>query len=220
MTRKIHSETPVLVASIAAGVSYMASWSLGLPDWESLIWKGAGVGLLALYAALRARSADGWLLAAVMVFGMLGDVLLNAANMIPGALAFLAGHLVATVLYLRNRRSALGLGQGLLALVLLASIPALAFLLPLDRTGAPAIALYASGLALMAACAWISRFPRYVIGLGAVMFAVSDLIIFARTGRFEGELFAGLAVWGLYYFGQLMICTGVSKVLTRQEQTA
>ena len=36
----------------------------------------------------------------------------------------------------------------------------------------------------------------------------------------EGELFAGLAVWGLYYFGQLMICTGVSRVLTREEQAA
>jgi uncharacterized membrane protein YhhN len=220
MTRRIHTETPVLVASIVAGVSYMASWNLGLAEWQGLVWKGAGVGLLAVYAALRARNADGWLLAAVMAFGTLGDVLLNSADMIPGALAFLAGHLIAAVLYLRNRRPRLTRSQGLLALVLLLAVPTLAFLLPLDRAGAPGIAVYAAGLGLMAATAWISRFPRLVVGLGALMFVVSDLMIFARPGRFDHDLIAGLAVWSLYYFGQLMICAGVSRVLAREAEAA
>jgi uncharacterized membrane protein YhhN len=44
------------------------------------------------------------LLVAVMAFGALGDVLLETSGMTVGALAFLAGHVVAIVLYLRNRR--------------------------------------------------------------------------------------------------------------------
>jgi uncharacterized membrane protein YhhN len=56
-----------------------------------------------------------------------------------------------------------------------------AFLLPADRAGAPGVALYSLGLALMAATAWLSRFPRYRVGIGALMFVVSDLLIFGRS---------------------------------------
>ena len=37
----------LLLAAIAAGVSYMASWGLHLPAAAETAWKGAGVGLLA-----------------------------------------------------------------------------------------------------------------------------------------------------------------------------
>jgi uncharacterized membrane protein YhhN len=59
----------VLVTSVLAGTSYMAAWSLGLPHPAITAWKGAGVALLAVYAALKARDADGWLICAVMAFG-------------------------------------------------------------------------------------------------------------------------------------------------------
>lgn len=171
----------VLIASILAGVSYVASWSLGLPPVAELTWKGLGVGLLAIYAALNARTLDGWLLVAVMAFGALGDVLLGAAGLTVGALAFLAGHLVAMALYLRNRRPAPGRSQLALAVVLVPAVVAVAFLLPADRAGAPGVAVYSLGLALMAATAWLSRFPRFRVGIGALMFVVSDLIIFGRA---------------------------------------
>ena len=94
----------LLWTAIAAGASYcLAAW-LGWHGPAVTAWKGAGVGLLALWAATRARSADGWLLAAVLALGAIGDVLLDAVGMTAGALAFLAGHLVAIALYLRNRR--------------------------------------------------------------------------------------------------------------------
>jgi uncharacterized membrane protein YhhN len=94
-----------------------------------------------------------------MALGALGDVLLGAAGLTVGALAFLAGHLVAIGLYLRNRgRTRLpaaswpgaGPGRGRSS----------AFLLPADRAGAPGVALYSLFLAMMAATAWLSRFPR------------------------------------------------------------
>lgn len=202
----------VLLASVLAGVSYIYSWSAGLSHPADLIWKGLGVGLLAVYAALKARDLNGWLLAVVMTFGMLGDVLLGV-NFIIGAVAFLIGHLVAIGLYLRNRRATVERSQLLFAAMLTAAVVLIAFLLPGDRAAAPGVAFYSLGLALMAATAWTSRFPRFQVGAGALMFVISDLLIFARMGPLTEGFLLGVAIWGLYYFGQLMICVGVVKTI-------
>lgn len=206
----------VLAASVVAGVSYVWSWSLPLSEGASLAWKGAGVGLLAVYAALKARDLDGWLICAVMAFGALGDVLLGAAGLVVGAVAFLIGHLIAIGLYWRNRRAATTASQRLLAIVLVPATVIVAYMLPADRAGAAGVAVYALGLALMAAFAWTSRFPRYRVGAGALMFVASDLLIFAREGALAGAAWIGLAIWGLYYFGQMLICTGVTTVLAKR----
>lgn len=207
-----------LAASVVAGVSYIASWDMPLSEAQSLTWKGLGVGLLALYAGLVARSRDGWLICAVMGFGALGDVLLGAISLTVGALAFLAGHLVAIGLYRANRRPSLTTSQRLFAIVLVPATVIIAYLLPTDRAMAPGIALYALGLSVMAAFAWTSRFPRFQVGIGAVMFVVSDLFIFAREGPLKGVAWVGLAVWGLYYFGQLLICVGVTGRLAARDR--
>ena len=69
----------------------------------------------------------------------------------------------------------------------------------------------------MAASAWISRFPRQLTGLGALMFVVSDLLIFYRTGRpIAREPWLGFAVWGLYFAGQTLIVLGVTRGLNSQ----
>ncbi|PZR31012.1 lysoplasmalogenase family protein [Caulobacter segnis] len=205
----------VLIASVIAGVSYIASWGLKLPMPAEVLWKGAGVGLLAVYAALKARATDGWLLAAVMALGALGDVLLVTSGLTIGALAFLAGHLTAIALYARNRRKASTLAF-LAAAAFIPVVVGIAFHLPADRAGAPGVALYATGLSAMAASAWLSRFPRGRVALGALMFVVSDLLIFARGGLLPESFATGLAVWGLYYAGQLMICLGVTAALTTE----
>lgn len=204
----------VLYAAILAGVSYIGGWFLDLPPGWSTVWKGTGVGLLAVYALLQARQLDGWLLAVVMAFGALGDVLLETHGLITGALAFLGGHLVAIGLYLKNRRPALGGADWAVAAGLLVAITVVAYLLPPDRSAAPGIALYASGLAAMTAAAWLSRFPRALVAAGAIMFAVSDLLIFLRTGRPALDGFPmGLAVWGLYFGGQALIAVVVTRAL-------
>jgi uncharacterized membrane protein YhhN len=202
----------VLAAAVAAGVSYVAGWFLAIPVPVATAWKGTGVGLLALYAALNARNLDGWLLVAVMAFGALGDVLLETHGLVTGALAFLAGHLTAIGLYLRNRRPALANGDWAVALALVSLVTVAAYLLPPERVGAGAIALYALGLAAMASAAWLSRFPRALVAAGALMFVVSDLLIFLRTGRPALDVFPmGLAVWGLYFGGQTLIAMGVVR---------
>ncbi|MFN3512259.1 MAG: lysoplasmalogenase family protein [Phenylobacterium sp.] len=206
----------VLAASLVAGISYVASWQMDLPPLAAMAWKGAGVALLAAYAGLRARSADGWLICAVMAFGALGDVLLEAAGLTVGAVAFLIGHLIAIGLYWRNRRPRITGADKLLAAALIAGTAGLAWLLPADRSLGAAAALYSLGLATMASAAWISRFPRALVGLGALMFVVSDLLIFARAGPLAQAAWVGLAIWGLYYFGQALICFGVVRALSRR----
>ncbi|WP_374139868.1 hypothetical protein [Sphingomonas sp. 32-62-10] len=64
----------LLGAALIAGASYLpADWLLA--DGPLLVaWKGAGVALLALWAARQARSLDGWLLAAIMALGVLPGI--------------------------------------------------------------------------------------------------------------------------------------------------
>lgn len=203
--------TIVLAAAIFAGVSYVGSWLLPLPPAAAIAWKGAGVALLALYAALGARNLDGWLLAGLLAFGAAGDVLLETHGFVVGGGAFFVGHLVAIALYLRHRRP-LTLGGLAYAGALFAFIVLTAYLLPKNRETASAIAFYATGLGAMTAAAWLSRFPRPLVAAGAIMFAVSDLLIFLRGGRPNLDILPmALAVWGLYFAGQTLIAVGVSR---------
>lgn len=208
-----------LAASIIAGVSYIASWSMDLSQAASLTWKGLGVGLLAVYAALKARDLNGWLLAAVMTLGTLGDVLLGI-HFITGAVAFLLGHCVAIGLYLRNRRQTIQKSQLALAVLLVPATVFVAFMLPADRAGAPGVAFYTLGLSLMAATAWTSRFPRFTVGIGALLFLASDLVIFAKMGPLPDTFVTGLAVWVPYYFGQMLIAVGAAGAIDHWRETA
>jgi len=99
---------------------------------------------------------------------------------------------------------------------MLVLIPVIAFMLPTERAAAPGITLYSAGLAAMTAAAWTSSFPRYRVGLGAVMFAVSDLLIFSRMGPLAQSPLPDLLIWPLYYFGQFLICVGVVGELRRR----
>jgi uncharacterized membrane protein YhhN len=204
--------TPWLLrAAVLAGLSYVASWGLGFGPTVMVIWKGAGVSLLALWAAMQARDQDGWLLVAVMALGAAGDVLLETAGLMIGAAAFAVGHLTAIWLYTRNRRASVTPSQRLLALLIVPITVVAAYLLPSDRSAASGITIYAFLLSLMAAMAWTSRFPRYRTGIGAMMFVASDLLIFARLGPIADTVTVGVAIWLLYFVGQWLIAVGVRE---------
>ena len=205
----------LLVVSLLFGLSYPLVWGLGWPESWTTAWKGAGVGLLALLAAVEARDLDGWLLAGLLGCGALGDILLvGSLNM--GAVAFMVGHVVAIWLYLRNRRPRLSASQRALVFLVVPASVLIAWSLPTDRGQAPGVAVYAAFVSAMAAVAWSSRFPRYVTGIGAMMFLSSDLIIFARMGPLAGAAGVGPASWLLYYAGQVLIALGVRNVLSRR----
>lgn len=212
-------DSPILLLAVIAGATYLpADWLL--PHGPAIIaWKGAGVSLLALWAASRARGLDGWWIAAVLALGALGDVLIEVIGLTAGALAFLAGHVLATILYLRHRRAEPWAKAGPIALGRLLIIPVLAYLFPADRSAAPGIALYATGLGAMAASAWLSDFPRNRVSFGALLFAVSDLLIFARLGPLHGSWIPDLFVWPLYFVGQTLIAVGVVEALVARRAT-
>lgn len=216
--RAFAEKRPWLVASLVAGITYFFVRNSEVPGIYLMAWKGTGVAMLAAYALARHKGADSRQIAAVMAFGALGDVLIELV-LEWGAIAFLIGHLIAIRLYWRHRREPLAFSQKLAAVGMAVLIPTISFLLPLDRAAAPGVALYALGLGMMAASAWTSSFSRYRVGIGAVMFAVSDLLIFARMGPLAQSQLPGLLIWPLYYFGQFLICTGVVGELQRRNAT-
>jgi uncharacterized membrane protein YhhN len=206
--RALIEQRPWLLASIVAGIGYYLIAQTALPDIYEWAIKGAGAAFLAIYALTRHQGRDARQIAVVMAFGALGDVLIEL-DLVWGALAFLLGHLIAIQLYLRHHRTVLSPSQKLAGLSFLVLIPLIAFFLPVDRSAAPGLALYATGLGAMTAAAWSSTFSRYRVGIGAVMFAVSDLLIFSRMGPLSGSVLPDFLIWPLYYFGQFLICIGV-----------
>ncbi|MFM9852499.1 MAG: lysoplasmalogenase family protein [Sphingomonadaceae bacterium] len=202
----------ILALSLLAGLSYTFSSTLTVPFVALVIWKGSGVGMLALYAALAARSRDGWLLSVVMALHSCGDIVLDAAGYTAGALLFMIGHAVAIGLYARNRRPQLSRSQTLLALLLVPFSLLIAFAMTQDV----GVGVYTIVVSAMAAMAWTSRFSRYSVGIGAIAFLVSDLLIFARMGPLAGVGQVSFSIWILYFSGQFMITVGVARALAKR----
>ena len=205
--RALIERRPWLLASLVAGISFYFVKDAALAGLFKMAWKGAGVALLAVYALRHAPGSDGKKLAAVMAFGAAGDMAIEV-SLEAGAACFFVGHVIAIALFAGHRRASLTPSQKATAAALLLGTPLIAFLLPTDRNAAPGVALYALALGGMAAAAWSSAFPRYRVGLGAVLFVASDLLIFSRMGPLSASPLPGLLIWPLYYLGQFMICVG------------
>lgn len=200
---------PWLMASIVAACAYYFLSDNPIGEIWLIALKGAAVGLLATYAARRAgQGLDGAIFVLALALSAAGDMVLELDFGAGGAL-FLASHVVATVFYLRQRRAATTASRKLLAGALLIGTPLVSYLVSLRLD----IAAYAIGLGAMAAAAWMSRFPRYRVGTGAVLFILSDWLIFARFGPVNLEPLPTYLIWPLYYAGQLMIATGVVQTL-------
>lgn len=206
--RALIEQRPWLLASLVAGISFYFVKDSHLPGLYLMAWKGAGVALLAVWAFVRHPSRDARQIALVMALGALGDVLIEV-SLAAGAAAFFAGHMVAINLYLRHHRSVMSQSQKLTCWALLLLTPAIAFKLPADRSMAAGVAIYALAVGAMAAAAWASEFTRIRVGLGAAMFVISDLLIFARLGPLSQSAIPDVLIWPLYYFGQFLIAVGV-----------
>lgn len=206
------------LAALVGGISYFWAVIQHLDGPLIWAWKTSGVALLALWAAANARAADGWLIAAALGFGALGDYLLDALGMLPGAAAFATGHLIAIALYLRNRRSSLSASQTLLVfgVVPLALVIAWGLTRAAEQGQMIAAIAYTGGVAVMAATAWASRFPRYRTGIGAMLFLASDLFIFAGEGGTLAKSVTMWLVWPLYFGGQALIAWGVVSTLSKE----
>jgi uncharacterized membrane protein YhhN len=215
MTQDLAHKKPWLFASLIFGLSYLFASHVGIPELASLIWKMAGVGLLVGYALRKHHSGEFLLLGATLALWSLGDGLIEW-DMIWGGIAFAIGHMVAIRLFLRHRRVNPVFSQRMLAVAVFLLAPVIAYCLPADRVIGMQAAAYTLCVAGMAACAWNSNFPRYRVGVGAMLFVTSDLLIFAREGPFADMEWVSIAIWLLYYGGVLMIATGVVATLVKR----
>jgi uncharacterized membrane protein YhhN len=217
MAQDLAHKRPYLFGSLIAGISFPATW-LFLPiegGLYAILWKMAAVGLLVPFALRRHHEGEFILLAIMLGFYTLGDGLIEL-SMVAGALAFAVGHLVAMLIYFRHRRVSPVFSQKLLAVTIFVATPIIAFVLPPTQDEGIQVAAYSVILAAMAAMAWNSNFPRYRVGLGAILFVISDLLIFAELGPLAGTTITGIAIWYLYYLGVLMIAVGVAQTLVKR----
>lgn len=205
--------------AVLAGASYsLTAWGLADAGALKAAWKTSGVALLALWAATQVRNTDGWLIAGALALGALGDLLLETHGFTIGGAAFAAGHAVAIVLYLRNRRANPSPSQKLLGYLLAPATILISALLAAPAGQALPVGAYAAFLGVMAAMAWTSRFPRYRVGIGAVLFVISDLLIFARFGVMKESVVPGLLIWPTYFAAQALIAWGVVQTLSSDQR--
>jgi hypothetical protein len=210
-------------AALAVGSTYILPVVLALTGPQIILWKGAGVGLLALWAAVNGRDRFGQMIALVLGFGALGDVLLETSGLTFGAFAFLFGHVIAIALYSQNPRADLTVSQRLLSGLVTPLSLGIAWLVlreaaSFDTAMLAGALFYTLVVAVMAATAWTSSFPRYRVGLGAMLFLISDLLIFARIGGAVPTDIASMLIWPLYFGGQALIAYGAVTTLAARRR--
>ena len=213
--RALIEKRPWLLASLAAAMAYYALRFSPLPEIWLIPLKGAACGALALYVFLQGAGRDSRLLATMMLVAAFADMAINL-DFSTGTLLFFLYHALAISLYLKHPRQHATATQKAAAVAMLLLTPLLAWLLPADRAWAWPAGLYGLALGGMAACAWMSAFPRYRVGVGAVLFLASDLLLIAGLGPLMGEALPQALVWPLYYAGQFLIAVGVVQVLVRR----
>ena len=209
--RALTEKRPWLFAAIAAAIAYFFLKDNPIGGLWLMLLKGSCVAFLAVYAFQRHHGRDAQLLAMAMALGSVGDMLIEI-DFVAGGAAFFCAHLAAMILYLQNRRSTATFGQKSAATALLLITPLLCWLLVRDM----GVATYGLALGGMAATAWMSRFSRYRVGLGAVLFVISDLLIFARMGDILAGGLYELLIWPIYFCGQFLIATGVIQTLRKE----
>ena len=206
--RALIEHRPWIVASLFAALAYYYLRDTQLAEMQLMGVKAAGVGLLAIYAWRRTQGLDGLLLVLMLALCASADAAL-ILDMTTGGAIFAAAHAVGVVLFLRNRRQQTTGSQIMLGVALLIGAPLISYLLSQDVW----VGVYAITLGAMAASAWTSGFPRYRVGIGAVLFVVSDWLIFSDMGPYDLGTIPHWLIWPLYYVGMLMIATGVVQTL-------
>ena len=214
--RALAEKRPFLFASIAAALAFYYLRVGPVPELYLIPLKGSAMALLALYCFFRHSSPDARLLGWAFGAASLGDMALEIDRVIGGTLFFLY-HVLALGVYLRNRRERLEKTQSWVVGLTLILVPLVGWLLPYDRGQALETAIYALALGAMAAGAWASSFPRLRVGAGAMLFVLSDILLFAEMGPLGGTQWPGILVWPIYYLGQFLICTGIVQTLRKRD---
>jgi uncharacterized membrane protein YhhN len=206
---------PWLLASLVFGLSYPLILALNVPGIGVIIWKMGALACLVPYALRKHHNGEFRILAAVLALCALGDGLVEI-SIGTGAIAFGLAHILAIWLYSKHSRVKPTPSQRLLVITVFVLTPFIAYSL----AGIEAAA-YSVLLSAMAAMAWNSNFPRYRVGMGAMLFVVSDLLLFGREGGALAHIPAigpaiDPAIWYSYYAGMVLIATGIVQTLIKR----
>jgi uncharacterized membrane protein YhhN len=205
----------LLLCAVVAGVAYLVAGAVGVSPTALSISKAAAPFILCLYAASQAHSADGWMLVVIMLLCSLGDGLITSHVAIATLMTAMA-HMVSTALYVRHRQPSLTFGRTLMTCAVIPFTMFAAWQLPIgigteDAIGTVAYSFFAS---VMVAAAWSSRFAPSPVGIGVIVFLISDLMLFGIMGPLPGTSIVRTVIWTLYLSGQILITIGVVQTLS------
>ena len=200
--------------SICTSIVYGSGWFAGGDLMVNALIKGSAVGFLALFVLTCARSANHGILFFALVASVAGDIFLalqGETNFLKGLGSFLVAQLFFITLYLKNRlplREVTSLRTGTVSLLWAAGGISLYFMYPYLGDRLVPVFVYASTLILMATTALLSQFPLKLVGLGAILFIVSDSLLGARMVTTLPD-YTGSLVWITYYLAELFMALGV-----------
>jgi uncharacterized membrane protein YhhN len=203
----------MLFLSVVCAVIYGGGWYPEGVFWQVMA-KASGIGFLALFVLVTSQTSNHLILLLALLLSLAGDVLLAIpaeASFLRGLSAFLAAHIIYTILFLKNRLTygnTSGLRIRISALLWIAV--GLVMFLTYPKLGEMLIpvAVYSVVLTLMATTALMSRFPIKMLGLGAILFIISDSFLGAET-FLNFTLGSPYIVWTTYYLAQLFITLSV-----------
>lgn len=204
------------VAVVLAAVAAVTDWWAVGTDRRRVEYVAKPAVLIALVAAaLLLEPADPAVRAAVVVgliFGLAGDVLLMLDRFVPGAAAFLAGHVayIVALLLVPLYPGMLAVGALLLAgLLALVARPVLAGAARRSRVLGGIVAVYLVALGAVLVLGVGTAVPAAVVGVTS--FAVSDALL--AYGRFVAPAPGGrVAVHVTYHVGQALLALALLEL--------
>lgn len=204
---------PLGLAGLLA-VAYGFALSRAPPGPAKLILKISGMLVL---TGLATWMGGPWLLVAGLAASTLGDAFLAGRTdrwLIPGMAAFFAAHVFYVILFWSaGQVSGDALNYAARAALVLAGAGYIAWLSP--SLGAMRWPVFAYGaVILVMGAAAIALPPGYgLVLIGALMFILSDALLanelFRRPSGEPARFWPSITLWHLYFFGQMLILTGV-----------
>lgn len=206
--RALLERRPWLLASLGASMAYYVLKDAEFPGIQLMAMEAASLLLLAGYAWLRHKSEEAYMVSGMMALAGIGVVAVEL-DLFLGALVLILGNCLGIALFVQRRRKYLAASQKAVATALLVLTPLSVLGFAANDPAKWTICSFAVALGGMAGSAWVSTFPRYRVGTGAVLYVASSLLSVAGAGPLAANPLPGLLAWPLFYIGQFLICTGV-----------
>lgn len=206
----------IAALSLAVAVAYLGVINQPAGPRRTAV-KTAPIAILALlpltYLTMPGAPVAALLvLSLALVLSALGDYFLALQDQsrffVPGLASFLVAHVAYIAAFLPHATSASGFAPVAIVATALAAGILLGILRPsLGRLRLPVYAYFAVIMTMVAAAFFVKGAPWY-LGVGAVVFAVSDSLIAVRK---FAKPFPGIneAVWVTYIAAQLMLTAGL-----------